>query len=194
MHVKEMDLHEDMVDVLEAHQKEYRRGKGVWQRTEYTDDVYILVRSIRRRRANSYRIFLVDSKTDNFVSAMLLDPETINWRHKEIFYVPTSFILPEWRGRGLFSPLYRWFMDSGFNLKADTRQSEFSNRLWHRLINEYSYLTIPEHEEKLPTDRYTRMLNPKRLRMKHYTTLLFNNNWSEEGIKAFAERITRDYT
>lgn len=191
MHVKEMDLVEDMENVIDAHQREYRRGRGVWRRVDYTDDLFILVRRIRTRKADRYRIFLVEVTTERFVSAMLLDPEIINFRHKEIFYTPTSYILEQYRGRGLFVPLYRWFMNSGFNMKADSRQSEFSNRLWHRLINEYSYLTIAD---ELPyNDTHSRMLNPKRLRMKHFTTLLFNNAWTEENIKDFAKRISREY-
>lgn len=190
MHVKKMDLHKDMYDVIEAHQKEYEQGKGVWKRVEYTDDLYILVRSIRMRKANRYRIFLVEKSTDSFVSVMMLDPEQIDWRYKEIFYTPTSYVLEEYRGRGLFSPLYRWFVDSGFNLKADSRQSEFSNRLWHRLIGEYHYLTV--RDDALEGDTYTQMLNPKRLRKKHYVTLLFSNKWSQSDVKAFADRISRD--
>lgn len=190
MHVKKMDLHKDMYDVIEAHQKEYEQGKGVWKRVEYTDTIYILVRSIRMRKANRYRIFLVDKATDSFVSVMMLDPEQINWRHKEIFYTPTSYIIEKYRGLGLFAPLYRWFVDSGFNLKADSRQSEFSNRLWHRLIGEYHYLTV--RDDALAGDTYVQMLNPKRLRKKHYVTLLFSNRWSQSDVQTFADRISRE--
>lgn len=190
MHVKEMNLKEDMLDVMDAHRREYLRGRGVWRRVDFTDELEILVRSIRSRRANRFRIFLVERGTDTFVSAMILDPETINWRHREIFYVPTSYVIEEYRGRSLISPLYRWFLNSGYNLKADIRQSEFSNRLWHRLINEYSYLTV--RNEKPKGDSYSRMLNPKRLRMKGYATLLFGHDWSEESLRQFAWRITRE--
>lgn len=190
MLVKEMDLQADMIDVVDAHRREYMRGRGVWRRIDFTDEVDVLVRSIRSRGADRYRIFLVERGTDNFVSVIILDPETINWRHKEIFYVPTSFIVKKYRGRGLVSALYRWFISGGFNLKADTRQSEFSNRLWHRLINEYSYLTV--RHEKPEGDSYSRMLNPKRLRLENYTTLLFSHHWNEEQLQNFAGRITRE--
>lgn len=192
MQVKQVDFHDEMLDVIEEHQKDYRSGRGVWQRVDYTEDVFILVRAIRMRAyGHRYRIFLVDKATENFVSAMLLDPEKITFRHPEIFYVPTSFVLPSHRGRGLFLPLYRWFIDSGFKLKADSRQSEDSNRLWHRLITEYGYITVCD--SKLMGDTYTQMLDPQRLRMKEYTTLLFNNEWTEDDIKAFADRLSRIY-
>lgn len=190
MQVKKVDFHDEMVAVMEEHQKDYRKGRGVWREVDYTDEVSILVRSVRMRIANRFRIFLVEKKTGNFVSAMLLDPEKITFRHPEIFYVPTSFVLPEYRGKGLFSPLYRWALDSGFKLKADTRQSEDSNRLWHKLITEYSYITVCD--ESLIGDTYSNMLDPKRLRMKNYTTLLFSNLWTEENIQAFAGRLSME--
>lgn len=190
MQVKEIDLEEDMLEVIAEHRKEYVRGEGVWRVVDYTDELFILVRSIRSRGANRYRIFLVERDSERWVSCMILDPETINWRHREIFYVPTSYVVDDWRGRGLIAPLYRWFVDNGFKLKADTRQSEFSNRLWHRLINEYSYLTV--RHDNPQGDSYSRMLNPKRLRLKGYATLLFPHDWNEDALKNFAWRITRE--
>lgn len=190
MLVKEIDFDDDMQEVIDAHQSEYRRGKGIWQRVEYTDDVFILVRKKRARKADKYRIFLVEHKTQRFVSVMMLDPETINFKDRQIFYTPTSYIIPEYRSRGLFSPLYRWVLNHGLSLKADIRQSEHSNRLWHRLINEYGYITICD--SKTVGDSYPRMLDIERLRLKHYTTLLFCNDWTEQMIKDFAHKITRE--
>jgi hypothetical protein len=175
-------LDEDFLGLLDLGEKAYKQGTGVWRAVGYTSELHILVQHTKSK----YRVYLVESKTDKFVGFMLLDPKTMRTGIKPKFYHPTLFMRPEYRGRGLFIPLYRWVLDNGINLISDDWHSEGTNQLLQRLIKEYRYLSLKDGSSG-KKDQYEQMLDPKRLTLPDYYTILFSKDWSEDDVKDFVD-------
>ncbi|MGD9898669.1 MAG: GNAT family N-acetyltransferase [Calditrichaceae bacterium] len=49
---------------------------------------------------------IVKDKTDNPIGSMLVQKEWSDWRNAEVWWLHSVFILPEYRGRGIFRKLF----------------------------------------------------------------------------------------
>lgn len=174
------DFH--LEDTLSKGQKAFKQKHGVWKKVGYTPNINIYVQQLRK---GAYNVFLRDEVQQQFVSVLCLKPiKVLN----QTFYEHQAYIREEYRGRGLFVPLFHWVLTHGLDLHSDFAQTEENNAIWQRLIRQYRFISV--YDGKFPKDEtISGMKDPKRLRMDKYVTLLFCKQWSDKGIAQFTQDL-----
>lgn len=174
------DFH--LEDILNKGQRAFKQSHGVWKKVAYAPNINIYVQQLRK---GAYNVFLRDEVKQEFVSVLCLKPIKIL---NQVFYEHQAYLREEYRGRGLFVPLFHWVLRHGLDLHSDFAQTEDNNAIWQRLIQQYRYVSV--YDGKFPKGETIRnMKDPKTLRKDKYVTLLFSTQWSNAGVEQFIKDL-----
>lgn len=174
------DFH--LENTLAKGQRDFMRNRGEWKKVSYTPKIGIYVNQYRK---DGYNIFLRDEASGEFVAVLHLIPIKILGY---TFHEHQAYIRDEYRGRGLFVPLFHWVLTNGLDLHSDFAQTEENNAIWQRLIRQYRFVSA--YNGKFPkSETIEDMKDPKRLRMNKYVTLLFSTKWSDAGVEQFIQNL-----